>query len=71
VDTYRNNALNPDNSTMEKRLDYLYGGGLSIRYELQKWIKLDANYEYQTRQSNFSDFNYNDNRVWFTVTLSI
>ena len=71
VDRYGQAALNADTNTQEKRLDYLYGGGLGIRYQLQKWIQLEANYDYQDRRSNFSTFNYGDNRIWFTVTLSM
>lgn len=70
-DSYENAALNPDNNRNENRRDYIYGGGLSLRYEPVKWVKLDANYEYQSRHSNFSLFNYNDNRIWFTVAFSI
>jgi hypothetical protein len=71
LDRYRTPVLNPDNNTTEKRRDYLYGGGLGIRYEMQKWLRLEASYDYEGRNSNFNTFDYDDNRVSFTVTLSI
>jgi hypothetical protein len=71
ADQYRTAALNAENNVTEKRLDYIYGGGLGIRYELQRWIRLDMNYDYQGRNSNFNASDYDDNRVSFTVTLSI
>jgi hypothetical protein len=71
-DKFRTAVSNPDNNnTTEKRVDYIYGGGIGIRYDLQKWIRLEANYDYQGRHSNFSTVNYDDNRVTFAVTLSI
>jgi len=71
VDRYSQATLNTDNNRVEKRQDNIYGGGLGIRYEMQKWIRFEVNYDYTGRNSNFSPFNYDDNRVWFTVKLSI
>ena len=71
VNRYNQATLNTDNNTTEKRQDTIYGGGLGIRYEVQKWIRFEVNYEYTGRNSNFSTFNYDDNRVWFTITFSI
>jgi hypothetical protein len=69
VDLYRESATNID--LLEKRVDYNYGGGLGIRYELQKWIRLDGNYDFSRRDSNFNSNDYDDNRVSFTLTLSM
>jgi len=69
VDNYRESALNIDRR--EKRLDYNYGGGLTLRYQLQKWIRLEGNYEFSRRDSNFNTNDYDDNRVFFAVTLSM
>ncbi|GEM_PF-5738016 len=69
VDNFRQSALNIDRQ--EKRLDFLYGGGIGIRYELQKWIRLEGNYDFSRRDSNFNSNDYDDNRVSFTVTLSM
>ena len=55
----------------EKRFDYLYGGGLGLRYDIMKYVKFEAAYAFQARQSNYDANNYDDNRVFFTVTLSM
>ena len=55
----------------EKRTDYLFGGGLGLRYDIMKYVKFEAAYAYQARQSNYDLNNYSDNRVFFTVTLSM
>ncbi len=69
VGLYRESATNIDR--LEKRVDYNYGGGLGIRYELQKWIRLEGNYAFSRRDSNFNSNDYDDNRVSFTLTLSM
>jgi hypothetical protein len=56
---------------MEKRVDYNYGGGLGIRYTPQKWVVLEGGYDFTRRDSNFNTNDYDDNRVSFTVTLSM
>jgi hypothetical protein len=71
VDRFNQAVLDPSTNRTEKRLDYLYGGGIGIRYDLQKWIRLDAGYDYQGRNSNFNGFSYDDNRVTFSVALSL
>ncbi len=71
VDNYKVAAVNPSNGMLEKRLDYLYGAGIGIRYQLLKWLRLEANYQFERRDSNFNEFDYNDNRVSFTVTFSL
>ena len=55
----------------EKRFDYLFGGGLGLRYDIVKYAKFEAAYAYQARQSNYDVNNFGDNRVFFTVTLSM
>jgi hypothetical protein len=71
VDRFSQAVFDPRTNTTEKRLDYLYGGGIGVRYNLQQWIRFDANYDYQGRNSNFNGFDYDDNRLYFSVTLSI
>ncbi len=71
VDNYKVATLNPDNGSVEKRLDYLYGAGIGIRYQPLKWLGLEASYQYERRNSNFNEFDYTDNRVFFTVTFSL
>jgi opacity protein-like surface antigen len=69
LDNYKVPELN--NGVLENRLDFLYGAGIGIQYQVQKWIRLDVRYDFSRRDSNFSEFDYTDNLVSFTVTLSI
>jgi hypothetical protein len=71
LDNYKVAEVNPSNGALEKRLDYLYGLGIGVRYQPLKWLHLEANYQFERRESNFNEFNYSDNRVFFTVGLSL
>ncbi len=42
----------------EKRNDHFFAGGCSIRYNIRKWVTLEASYEYTQRESNFGNFDY-------------
>jgi len=72
-DDYREATVNPSKSSLptEKRYDFNYGAGLGIRYEVLKWLRLDANYDFTRRDSNFNTSDYDDNRVNFSVTFSM
>lgn len=63
----------PEDSTQDgvtaKRIDKLYYGGCSLRYDLQKWVTLEAKYQFERRDSRFSAFTYTDNLV--TVSGSV
>jgi hypothetical protein len=41
-----------------KRKDKFYSLGLSLRYDVRKWLSCAARYEYLTRDSNLSTFDY-------------
>lgn len=71
VDNYRESALNPDTGNVGKRLDYLYGAGVGLRYQIQKWLRVEGNYDFSARDSNFNLSDYVDNRLWFSVMLSM
>ncbi len=51
----------------EKRDDFDLGAGVGLRWDPVKWAKLELNYDFSTRNSNFKAFEYLDNRVSFTV----
>jgi len=68
VDEFPQRADNA--GTSEKRTDFRYGFGLGIRYQIQKWLHVDANYDYTRRDSNFDQFDYADNRVFGSVGVS-
>jgi hypothetical protein len=73
VDNYKEAAVNTskDGLPAEKRVDYLYGGGLGLRYQVMKWLRLDASYDFSRRDSKFNNFDYDDNIVNFSVTFSM
>jgi hypothetical protein len=52
------------------RHDEIYGGGLGIDYQIQRWLGVGADYIYTRRWSNFDQFDYEDNIVGAKVTLS-
>lgn len=56
--------------TFEHRTDFRYGFGLGVRYQIQRWLHVDANYDYVRRNSNFDLFNYTDNRISVSVGVS-
>lgn len=51
-----------------EREDDIWSGGIGLSYEAPKWFNADIKYEYMSRDSNFSTFNYNDNRFNFELT---
>jgi len=51
-----------------QRYDNIFGGGLTLRYDVNKWYSLEIRYDYSQRISKFSTFDYVDNRVIFSGT---
>ncbi len=68
VDEFPQKADNA--GVFERRTDVRYGGGLGIRYEIQRWLHVDLSYDYLRRTSNFVNFGYVDNRVFGTIGAS-
>ncbi|MEX2146681.1 MAG: outer membrane beta-barrel protein [Candidatus Rokuibacteriota bacterium] len=52
------------------RRDEIYGAGLGLDYQIQRWLAVGADYTYTRRYSNFAEFDYEDNIVGAKVTLS-
>lgn len=74
VDNYRqdvNVAGVGEPARLRKRLDYNYGGGLSVAYQVQKFLSLKATYDFSRRDSNINIADYDDNRVWFSIILGM
>lgn len=65
--------LYPSQATVDgvtdKRYDHLFGGGIGVRYDVKKWLSVEADYEYRQRESRFSTFDYIDNL--FTIRGTI
>ncbi|MFA5410664.1 MAG: outer membrane beta-barrel protein [Candidatus Omnitrophota bacterium] len=52
-----------------KRKDWLYSGGCSWRYDVRKWVSLEAKYEYSTRDSRFDTLDYRQHLTTLACTV--
>lgn len=53
--------------TAERR-DNAYGAGLSLRYDIRRWLSAEVGYEFKKARSNFRTFGYEDHIASFKVT---
>lgn len=51
------------------RHDNAYSGGLSLRYDIQKWLSTEFGYEFKKARTNFRTFDYEDNIATLKVTV--
>jgi hypothetical protein len=51
------------------REDWLFGWGAGIDYEIQKWLRVGAEYSHTRRHSNFDSFNFKDDKITARATL--
>jgi len=49
----------------KEREDDIWEGGIALRYDIKEWLKFDLGYLYTNRDSNFSEFDYVTNSVFF------
>ncbi len=54
-----------------QRRDNIYQGELSFRYEFKKWLQADIGYTLTKRDSNFTDFGYTANSLYFRIMTGI
>jgi len=63
------NELYQENLTFQgdtkKREDDIWEAGIALRYDIKEWLKFDIGYLYTNRDSNFSEFDYVTNSVFF------
>ena len=52
-----------------KRYDNFYTLGTYLRYDIRKWISVEARYDYKQKVSKFDIYNYLDNLVTFRGTI--
>ena len=52
-----------------KRYDHLFGGGVALRYDIRKWVSVEARYELRARRSKFYTFDYIDNLITLRGTV--
>jgi hypothetical protein len=68
-DTYKD-ELTFGGETKERKDNY-FTGGLAFQYIFREWLGTSLGYVYTKRDSNFADFNYNSNIVFFRITASL
>jgi hypothetical protein len=49
----------------KEREDDIWEGGIALRYDIKEWLKFDLGYLYTNRDSNFSEFDFVTNSVFF------
>jgi hypothetical protein len=57
------------NKTAE-RLDWTYSAGVGARYDFRRWLAFELGYVFRSRDSNFSQFDYTENRVLASILLT-
>jgi hypothetical protein len=65
-ETYKGGDFTLDGVT-EQRKDNVYDATLSLGYQFKKWLESDIGYEFTNRDSNFSDFSYRSNTMFFRI----
>ena len=58
-----------ENGVYATRKDWIYEGGCSLKYDVKKWLALEARYDFERRDSIFSNFSYTDNRITISGTV--
>jgi hypothetical protein len=58
-----------EDSDTKKRRDKIFGGGVSLKYNMRDWVALEAKYDYKEKDSNFDKFDYKDNAVTVSATI--
>jgi hypothetical protein len=56
-----------EGSVTQKREDKYYSAGVGLKYYLQKWLTLTLQADHIIRDSNFEEFDYNQNLVTFSA----
>lgn len=58
-----------ENGQTAKRSDNYLGGSASLRYDIRKWMSLEAKYDYKQRISKFDIFDFIDHSVAIRGTI--
>jgi hypothetical protein len=64
----------PEDSTVgtktAQREDVFFEAGVSLKYQMKKWLAFEIGYNYLDLNSNFNEFSYTDNRIKASVILT-
>lgn len=52
------------------RSDVFFEGGVSLKYQMRRWVAFELGYNFLKLDSNFNEFDYTDNRVKASVIFS-
>ena len=52
------------------RTDTFFEAGISLKYQMRRWLAFEFGYNYLVNNSNFNEFDYTDNRVTASVLFS-
>ncbi|MEA3560756.1 MAG: outer membrane beta-barrel protein, partial [Candidatus Omnitrophota bacterium] len=52
----------------DKREDNFFSGGIGASYELSEWFIFSLKYDYRVRTSNFSIYDFENNRISASLT---
>lgn len=52
------------------RTDTFFEAGISLKYQMRRWLAFELGYNYLVNNSNFNEFDYTDNRVKASVLFS-
>lgn len=53
-----------------ERTDTFFEAGVSLKYQIRRWLGVELSYSFLLRDSNFDEFDYTDNRVKASVILT-
>ncbi len=59
-----------ESSKTAKRQDNWLDLNLDLKFQMFRWMTINAGYGYESRDSNFNDFDYEDHRVEIGATIS-
>jgi hypothetical protein len=52
------------------RRDKSWGAGVNLKYAMQEWLVWDLGYDYITRDSTESGYDYDNNSILLSLTLA-
>jgi hypothetical protein len=67
VNDYPRDVLNPG---QEDRSDTFFEAGVSLKYQMRRWLAFEIGYNYLVNNSNLDEFDYTDNRIKASVLFS-
>jgi len=56
--------------SLKTRDDQRWEFGVGLGYDLRRWLTMSLGYDYVNNNSNFIDYNYRENRVYFSILAS-